>query len=204
MKLISRFILATGMVFLPHLGQAQISITGGVNNDLAPVRPDTIVQVAADSQGLQLVPPDQVPAFGTFWWVVPGGAALPTPCPPQDLSGAIYQIADGQFLVDETGGQVVVNPHRLGLQAQVTSSIVASAAVSQADALVNLITQVQTASESQEIQTLSRAMGLDVPIPGDGSSGDGSGTDTNSYPTYTFNHSQLWLEITNFQLAGPF
>jgi len=47
MKLISRFILATGMVFLPHLVQAQISITGGVNNDVAPVQSDSIVKLAA-------------------------------------------------------------------------------------------------------------------------------------------------------------
>jgi hypothetical protein len=149
-------------------------------------------------KGLQLVLPEQVPAFGTFWWVVPGGAALPTPCPPPDLSGAIYQIADGQFLVDETGGQVVVKQRRLGLQAQVTSSIVASAAVSQADALVNLITQVQTASESQEIQTLSLAMGLDVPMPGDGS-GDGTGTNSSDATGYTVPDygSNLWLEPTN-------
>jgi hypothetical protein len=200
MKLISRFILATGMVLLPHLVQAQLSIDGSVNNDVAPVRPDSIVQVAAESQGLQLVLPEQVPSSGTFWWVMPGGTAIPTPCPPQDLSGATYQIADGQFLVDETGGQVVVNQRRLGSQAQVTSSIVASAAVSQADALVNLISQVQTTAENQEIQTLSLAMGMDVsgpPTPGDGDSGDGSGADTNSYSTYTFDHSQLWLEITN-------
>ena len=184
------------MVFLPHLVQAQISITRGVNNDLAPVRPDTIVQVAADSQGLQLVLPEQVPACGTFWWVVPGGAALPTPCPPPDLSGAIYQIADGQFLVDETGGQVVVNPRRLGLQAQaqVTSRLVASAAVSQADSLVNLITQVQIATASPEIQTLSLAKGLGVPIPGGGSD-DGNGTNSSDATGYTVPDygTNLWI-----------
>jgi pimeloyl-ACP methyl ester carboxylesterase len=196
MKLISRVILATGMVFLPHLLQAQISITGGVNNDLAPVRPDTVVQVAADSQGLPLVLPEQVPASGTFWWVMPGGMAIPTPCPPQDLSGAIYQIADGQFLVDETGGQIVVNQRRLGLQAQVTSSLVASAAVSQADALVNLISQVQTTAENQEIQTLSLAMEMDVsgpPIPGDGEGSGGtnsSGVTGYVMPDYGTN---LWI-----------
>jgi hypothetical protein len=139
-----------------------------------------------------------VPAFGTFWWVVPGGAALPTPCPPPDLSGAIYQIADGQFLVDETGGQVVVNPRRLGLQthAQVTSSIVASAAVSQADALVNLISQVQTTTENQEIHTLSLAMGMDVsgpPTPGDGS--DSGGTNSSGVTGYVMPDygTNLWI-----------
>jgi hypothetical protein len=209
MKLISRFILATGMVFLPHLVQAQISITGGVNNDLAPVRPDTVVQVAADSQGLQLVLPEQVPASGTFWWVMPGGMAIPTPCPPQDLSGAIYQIADGQFLVDETGGQMVVNQRRLGLQVQVTSSLVASAAVSQADALVNLITQVQTTTENQASQTRLLASSMDVsgpPTPGDGSGSGGTNSSNGGtgyvMPDYGTN---LWIAqvaVTSGNLTG--
>jgi hypothetical protein len=112
------------------------------------------------------------------------------------LSGAIYQIADGQFLVDETGGQVVVNPRRLGLQAQaqVTSRILASAAVSQADALVNLITQVQTATEDPEIQTLSQAKGLGVPIPGDGSDA-GNGTNSSDAAGYTLPDygTNLWI-----------
>jgi hypothetical protein len=200
MKLFSRFILAAALGFFPHLVQAQTALRSSINNDLAPVRPDSIVQVAAESQGLQLVLPEQVPASGTFWWVMPGGMALPTPCPPQDLSGAIYQIADGQFLVDKTGGQVEVNSRRLGLQAQVTSSIVASEVVSQADALVNLITQVQTTTENQEVESVLLASSLDVsgpPIPGDGGSGDGSSGNTNSYPICTFDHTQLWLEITN-------
>ena len=188
--------LALACLLVAGTGHAQTALLGNLNNDLAPVRPDSIVQVAADSQGLQLVLPEQVPACGTFWWVVPGGAALPTPCPPPDLSGAIYQIADGQFLVDETGGQVVVNPRRLGLQAQaqVTSRIVASAAVSQADSLVNLITQVQTATEDPEIQTLSLAKGLGVPIPGDGSD-DGTGTNSSDATGYTLPDygTNLWI-----------
>jgi hypothetical protein len=197
------------MVFLPHLLQAQISITGGVNNDLAPVRPDTVVQVAADSQGLPLVLPEQVPASGTFWWVMPGGMAIPTPCPPQDLSGAIYQIADGQFLVDETGGQIVVNQRRLGLQVQVTSSLVALAAVSQADALVNLITQVQTTTENQASQTRLLASSMDVsgpPTPGDGSGSGGTNSSNGGtgyvMPDYGTN---LWIAqvaVTSGNLTG--
>ena len=43
---------------------------------------DSIVQITAEAQGLQLVSPDQVPRCGTFWWVMPGlggGAAVPAP-----------------------------------------------------------------------------------------------------------------------------
>ena len=53
-------------------------------NQTAP--PDSIVQIAAESQGLQLVSPADLPRGGTFWWVMPGCSAIPMPCPPQDPS----------------------------------------------------------------------------------------------------------------------
>ena len=170
---------------------------------------DSIVQIAAESQGLAQIAPADLPIIGgTFWWVMPGGNAVPAPCLPLDLSGAIYQIADGQFLVDETGGQVVVNTHRFGLQAQSTSSTVASEVASQADAVVNLITQVQTTAANQQMQAMAgNMMAMDVPSPGDGG-GDGG---TNSYtpngssyvlPDYGTN---LWIaqvDISSGSLVG--
>jgi alpha-tubulin suppressor-like RCC1 family protein len=117
---------------------------------------------------------------------MPGGDAVPAPCAPLDLSGAIFQISSGQFLVDETGGQVAVNPRRFGLPAQATSSTAAAVVAAQADALVNLITQVQTVAANQPVRTMARAMGMDVPSPGDG-----------QLFAYTFGTNQLLLEITN-------
>ncbi|MGD0207197.1 MAG: hypothetical protein ABSC89_06295 [Verrucomicrobiota bacterium] len=172
-----------------------LSIQSG--STIGAAQADSIVQIAAESQGLAQVAPADLPIIGgTFWWVMPGGAAVPAPCPPLDLSGAIYQIAEGQFLVDETGGQVVANTPRFGLQAQATSSTVASEVASQVDALVNLITRVQTAAANQQVWTMARAMGMDVPSPGsDGGSGDGSDY-TSSYVPYIFDTNGLWLEIT--------
>src|ERR1035437_9891944 len=72
--------------------------------------PDSIVQLTAEAQGLALVSPVDFPKYGTYWLVMPGiGGMAPLPCPPDDPSLPVYQIADGQFLVDETGGQVAVN-----------------------------------------------------------------------------------------------
>jgi len=167
--------------------------------------PDSVVQVAADACGLPLMAPGQAPFVGTFWWVMPVGNAVPMPFPPADSSVPIYQIADGQFLVDETSGQVAVSPHRLGVSPPVPGGSVAAAVSNQATALVNLIGQIQAKAASQQSRMLMRSFGLDVPTPGGGDGGDGSDGD---YPisssTYTIDTNQLWLQITNVAngLAG--
>ena len=189
------FVIASVMACVGNGFAQTLSIQSG--STIGAAQADSIVQIAAESQGLAQVAPADLPIIGgTFWWVMPGGAAVPAPCPPLDLSGAIYQIAEGQFLVDETGGQVVANTPQFGLQAQATSSTVASEVASQVDALVNLITRVQTAAANQQVWTMARAMGMDVPSPGsDGGSGDGSDY-TSSYVPYIFDTNGLWLEIT--------
>jgi len=155
---------------------------------------DSIVSAAAEEQGLQLMSLDQVPPYGTFWMVLPGsggGVILPFPCPPLDQSLPIYAIADGQFLVDGTiGSQATFNTPQAGRL--VASSTSAAALGAQADAVLNLITQVQTAAANQQTRTMARAMGMDVPSPG-GDSSDYS----SSYVAYMFDTNQLWLEITN-------
>lgn len=73
-------------------------------------KPDSVVAVVADAQGLPLVPAEQLPWHGTFWIVrnsVPCVIA-PLPCPPLDPSLPIYAISDHQFLVDETAGPMMV------------------------------------------------------------------------------------------------
>jgi len=91
---------------------------------------DSIVQLTAEAQGLQRVPPDQVPARATFWYVIPlarnGCISIPMPvCPNPSLP--IYQAADGQFIVDEGAGQT---PTEQQAEAQINS-------------VVNLINQIQ-------------------------------------------------------------
>lgn len=162
-----------------------------------PAQSDSIVGIVAEAQGLQLMSPDQVPPCGTFWTVLPGpggGVIPPLPCPPLDPSLPIYQIADRQFLVDETGGQVAVNTRRLGLQAQVTSSTAAAVVAAQADAVVNLITQVQTAAANQQMRTMARAMSMDVPTPDGGGSDDDTNTFTSNASNFTVDYgTNLWI-----------
>ena len=178
---------------------AQIAVVGNFDSNLSLVQaaaPDSIVQVVADSQNLSLVSPGQAPRSGTFWWILPSGTAVPAPCPPQnDLTAPIYQLAGGQFLVDQTGGQIPAIPRRFGLQAQTTGSMAISGLEMEADTVMSLITRVQMAAANQQM----RMMGINLPMPGDG--GGDSGGDTNGVAFHSNDYSALtnglWLEITN-------
>lgn len=201
MKKVRIIVLVVGMVLSAHLLHAQTFTVGSLNSDATPlqsVTPDSIVQIAAESQGLTQVAPADLPIIGgTYWWVMPGGFAVPAPYMPLD-SSVVYQVADGQFLVDDTGGQVVVNTRQFGSQAQATSSTIASALAAQADAVVNLITQIQTRAANQQTRMMARAMGMDIPSPGDGGdSGDGGDYSPMFGSSYTIDTNALWLEITN-------
>jgi hypothetical protein len=200
-KTIGVLLLSLGL-FKPANGFAQtLSIQSG--STIGTAQSDSIVQIAADSQGLAQIAPADLPIIGgTFWWVMPGGNAVPAPCLPLDLSGAIYQIAENQFLVDETGGQVVVNTPRFGLQAQATSSTVASAVTLQVDALVNLIAQIQTtaANTSSGMQAMDVS---DPPSPGDGSDTNSDGGYYSSgFQAQVFTTNELWLQIVGTTNTG--
>jgi hypothetical protein len=177
---------------------AQTAGAGSFNNGLAPgqsAAPDSIVQLTADAQGLAQMAPADLPRTGTYWLVLPGGFPAPAPCPPLDPGVPVYQMASGQFLVDETGGAVAVEPRRFGMQAQSRSSAGASALEAQANAVVSLITRVQTAAANQQMQ----AMGLEVPLAG----GDGANGFSSDSFNYTHPTNGLWLEmngITNQQV----
>jgi len=142
-----------------------------------PAAEDSIVSIVADAQGLPLVPPDQVPQFGTFWLGGAGGA-VPLPCSPIGLP--VYAIAEGQFLVADTSGEPAAD------------STTAAALTAQANALVNLITQIQTATARQRM----RAMGMNVPpSPGGDGSGDGGDDYSPAYSPMIINSNLLWLEM---------
>jgi len=179
------------MVASLNLLHAQTAVVGSFNNAITAVQsatPDSIVQLTADAQGLAQIAPADLPRTGTYWLVLPSGFPAPAPCPPLDPGVSVYQMASGQFLVDETGGQIAVNPRRFGMQAQSRSGAVTSALETQANTVLDLITQVQTSVANEQMQ----AMGLDVPSPED----DGSGTNGfysdsfNFHPDYGTN---LWI-----------
>jgi hypothetical protein len=162
MKTIRYILLVAAMLLSPNLLHAQ-----------------TTVEATAEAQGLQTVSYDSLPAFGTYWLVMPGGASAPLPTPPSNPALPIFSITDTIFLVDETSGEM------------------ASARVSQAEsnAVVNIINQVQTAEANQQMHAMARAMGMDVPSPDDG--GDGGDYSATFSNTFSIDTNGLWLEITN-------
>jgi len=142
-----------------------------------PAQTDSIVQLTAEAQGLELVSPADLPRSGTFWLVTPYGMA-PIPCPSLDLSLKTYLIAEGQYLIDATGGQA-------GLNHRDPNSTVASALAAQADAVVNLINRAQEVQFNREF---ARAFGLEDEF-------DSSDSFSPMAPLY--DPAGLWLEITN-------
>ena len=157
-----------------------------------PAPADSIVQITAEAQGLAHVLPVDWPRTGTYWLVMPGGGMAPMPCPPYDLTLPVFQSADGQFLIDGTGGQVFVNAR------QAATMTAAEALDSQANALADFIGWIQ---ETQLRRDVAASLGLDFPFPGDGG---GSGTNyfDSGYSAQVFTTNDLWLEITGTTNTG--
>lgn len=169
--------------------------------------PDSVVAVVADAMSLPYVPPDQRPVFGTFWEVRSSLPCLtaPLPFPPFDTNAPVYSIGDpivgGQFLVDETAGQVIsqeAQSSRRALRSMTTASIVQA----QAEELQTFVAGVQ----ARQAYALARANGQTPdgppPIPGDGGGGgtnDSGGGTTFDAKFYTTN--DLWLEIVTWTNA---
>ncbi len=186
--------LAVVVLGLAFNVNAQTAMLGSFNGETTPIQsigdvpaqPDSIVAVAAESQGLSPIAREDLPRGGTYWWVQPGGQAVPTPFPSTDMSQAIYQITDGQFLVDQTGGAIVVQRRQLG--SRTSSDSIATAATAQADAVVNLISQVQDAEDNRQMRSMMRSMGMD----------DEEDSGSSDSPMFAMiDTNSLYLEITN-------
>ena len=110
-----------------------LNLHAQANRSAAPL--DSVVSIAAAEQELTLMDYADLPAHATFWLVCSNGQKIPMPCPPTDSTTPVYalDLADNIYLVDGTKGQVAVN-HGQTIEATVNA---------QADAVVNLISQVQ-------------------------------------------------------------
>jgi|GEM_PF-820635 len=190
-------ILAGVILVLAFNISSQTTLVSGFNHTAVPVQSsslDSFVQVAADSQGLSQVAPADLPRGATYWWVMANGSAVPAPCLPGDLNGPVYQITDAQFLVDTTGGQVALNSHPSALHRQTTANTVATVIAAHADAVVNLINQIQARDAEQQMRSMAMAMGIPSFGGGFGDGGGYSGNGyTNNYVPYTFDTNGLWL-----------
>jgi hypothetical protein len=150
-----------GVVFVAGImpAQAQETTTQSPN--------DSIVALAADSQSLPQVTAAQAPVRGgTFWWVYPGGIAVPTPMLPLGSSGPIYSINSDEFLVDLTAGTVSVNRYQLAA-AQGTPNAYAAAVTAQVQGLINIITMVQNPAPATTTTTGAMTMSAS-PMDGGG------------------------------------
>ena len=194
MKIINRVLLTGAGLFVSlTLLQAQTQFSGQAISagamEATPIQasgevsaqPDSIVQLTAQSQGLDLLAPADVPNVGTFWTMTPDGSLPPFPMPPKDLSLPVYQITDGQFIVDATGGQVTLDAD------QATRSTVTVALATLADSVVKLVEQVQGAEFTREVMAV---MGMDEEADARPSLGA-------MRMMSVINNDELWLEITN-------
>ena len=168
---------------------ARAQLNGIIQRTLTSA-PDSIVQITAEAMGLEPVAFEDLPRGGTFWWVYPSGVTAPVPFPPKDQVVPIYAIADGQFLVDLTEGQVAERALRWNLTQLRSSSMTVSAVDRLGNAVADLIEQIQ---QTQFERTMMMSLG--VPSPGEGGGGTNGGG--SSYSTYTIDTNLLWLEITN-------
>jgi hypothetical protein len=136
-----------------------------------------------------------------FWWVQANGIAIPAPCLPGTACGAIYQLADNQYLVDNSGSQlpVATRPGRRLAATQAATSV-AEAVAAQADAVVALIQQLQAQAADQESQRLARTTGMGVLSP-DGSGLDNPQVTTNSAVPFDYG-TNLW--IIDYAVAGGY
>jgi len=176
-------LVATGML----IGSA--SILASQSQGQSVQHPDSVVAILADGQGLPFVSANQLPPFGTFWEIrssVPCITA-PLPCPPLDPNTPVYALGGGQFLVDETDGQLVSEQAKHGNRALSTADL-ASIFQAQVDELQAFVAQIQSRQLNAQstLDGQMSALTLDgPPVPGDGS-GDGDDGDngTNSPPMY--------------------
>ena len=180
--------IATTFTLAGLLASAIATASAQVQPQPSQQPPDSVVAVVADAMSLPFVPPDQRPVFGTFWEVRSSLPCLtaPLPFPPLDTNAPVYAIGDpiigGQFLVDETAGQVIspqAQSGRRALRAMSTASILQA----QADELQTFIAQVQARQAYAQLRASGQMSPLSdgPPTPGEGGGGgtnewEGGGT----------------------------
>ncbi len=197
---LSRALVVAGFLFCAGGGFAQTAVVSGFSGEAMPVQaisetppaqPDSVVAVTADAYSLSPTPLESLPVMGgTFYIVENNGVIPPFPClPVQYWNCQAWEITDGIYLVDATGGQVTEIPRRLARQSMTASTVdsVQAAVDAQGNAVANLIEQVQDAQMMRETAAM---FGLDMPMLD-------SGTEYSANFAYNFDTNALWLEITN-------
>jgi hypothetical protein len=151
---------------------------------------DDATSLEAEAAGLSLLPSDEIPVTGGTFWLVTSptnganGIMAPLPCPPPGISGdSFYIMASGIYLVD-AANDANASPSEIEAQANAVS---------------NLITQVQATTTPAQT---SRAMGIHAlddsgPPSFSNTNDDGGNFYTNLFSLPPINTNLLWLQITN-------
>jgi len=190
---LSRAFVVAGFLFGAGGGLAQTLTVQSVQpgGEAQPAQSDSIVAVTADAYGLSQTPLASLPVMGgTFWIVENNGVIPPFPSlPVQYWNCQAWEITDGIFLVDATGGQVPQAPRLMTRQSMTATAVnsVQAAIDAQGNAVANLIEQVQDAQSMRETAAM---FGLDMPMLD-------SGNEYSANFAYSFDTNALWLEITN-------
>ena len=183
-----------GLVLLAAIALGLAARAQLTQSDTSAAPLDSIVQLAAEDQGLELIPPENLPRSGTFWVVSSNGLTAPYPCYPGEAILPVFSIVNGIYLVDASGGMVSPNVRRSLYQTAETP--VVSPLEALANTVLNLIDEVQTATATRELRQMYSALGMDAP-PGFDDPGEG-GDYTNQFTsTFCIDTNLLWLELTN-------
>ena len=151
------------------------------------VQSDSLVKIVAESQGLPVVPLKLLPRDGTYWeaFDLYGKLLPPMPFLPLNPNLVAYQMADGQFLLDN--GQHCLIP-QLPKQTRHQAPTPDEFVQMQVDELMRLIAQVQ---EAQADAQLKAALGL---------TGEMSSPEANGPAELDFG-TNLWLEVDTGSFA---
>ena len=146
-------VLAVGIFFgVTFQARAQLQLKPAPLLDEKPLpeKPDTLVRIVAESQGLPVVPFEKLPRYGTYWQALnPFGSIMaPMPWLPDDAV-QVYEIAPNQFLVDNGQAAAIPRPLRRSKLPPLTPDEFVAKQVKE---LVSLIDQVQTAQKDAELK----------------------------------------------------
>jgi hypothetical protein len=139
------------------------------------VRADSVVQATADAAGLTSVSAAALPGNGTFWimTVDSDGNLVESPYPmlPDSLSTLpIYSLTNDIYMVDNTGGQLMLSSSR-----RMSAAQAASTAQTQAATTASLIEQIISPADDTDTNSSYQPDGQ----------------------TYSFDTNGLWLESIN-------
>lgn len=121
---------------------------------------DSVVRIVAESQGLSLVPANNLPKSSTFWVPMKGGRTImPMPWRPEDPKVSFYAIAPGQFLVAGGEGDALPSPLPMAGTPQTGFQRVTPEALIQAevDEIEAVIAQVRHAQANTEVNSVLMA-----------------------------------------------